>query len=151
MSDDPKQIERVAADWLARLEKALSTADRAKLRSLFHVDSHWRDVLALTWQIETVSGGESVVHGLGDHVARTHPSRFAIDSQRTPPRRVVRAGVETIEAIFAFETIDGRGSGVVRLTPEPGGRLKAWTLLTALEALNGHEEHVGPYRPRGES
>jgi thioredoxin reductase len=149
--DDPKEIERAAADWLVRFENALSTADRTKLRSLFHEDSHWRDVLAFTWQIETVSGGESVVEGLSDGVARAQPSRFAIDPQRTPPRRVIRAGVETIEAIFAFETIDGRSSGVVRLTPEPGGGLKAWTLLTALEALNGHEEHVGTYRPRGES
>ena len=151
MSDDPKEIERAAADWLVQFENALSTVDRVKLGSLFHADSHWRDVLAFTWQIETISGGESVVEGLGDRVARTQPSRFAIDPQRTPPRRVIRAGVETIEAIFAFETVDGRGSGVVRLTPGAGGSLRAWTLLTALEALNGHEEHVGPYRPRGES
>src|SRR6185503_20314416 len=113
MGSAPQDIERAAADWLGQFEKALSTADQPKLRSLFHADSHWRDVLAFTWQIETVSGGEAVAKGLGDRVARTQPSRFVIDPQRTPPRRVIRAGVETIEAIFAFQTVDGRGSGVV--------------------------------------
>ncbi|HKU95606.1 MAG TPA: NAD(P)/FAD-dependent oxidoreductase, partial [Vineibacter sp.] len=51
-----------------------------------------------------------------------------------------------------FETISGHGSGIVRLTPDAAdGSLKAWTLLTTLEALKGHEERLATARPRGQS
>ena len=30
--------------WLAQLERALSDRDDALLKTLFHADSHWRDV-----------------------------------------------------------------------------------------------------------
>jgi len=135
--------------WLSQFEKALSTVDDSLLASLFHADSHWRDVLALTWRIETVSGSQAVAAAL--RARQRTPSRFAIASDRTPPRTVTRAGRETVEAIFSFETADGRGDGVVRLTPDAAGGLKCWTLLTALEELKGHEEHVGKARPHGES
>ena len=63
----------------------------------------------------------------------------------------MRAGTDCIEAIFKFETRTGRGDGIIRLIPdtEDGNRLKAWTLLTALEELKGFEEQIGVARPRG--
>ncbi len=47
----------------------------------------------------------------------------------------------------------GRGSGILRLVPDAsdGNRLKAWTLLTALDELKGFEEQLGSSRPRGQS
>ena len=137
------KIETVA-DWLSRFEKA----DASSLRSLFHADCHWRDVLALTWRIETFSGRDAVVQALS---AAPRPSHVEIDPDRTPPRPAMRAGQDVIEAIFRFETAEGRGDGVVRLTPDADGTLKAWTLMTALEELKGHEEQVGRARPHGES
>jgi putative flavoprotein involved in K+ transport len=120
---------------------------------LFHADSHWRDVLALTWRIDTLSGRDAIVAGLRTHARKATPVGFAIDPDRTPPRRVTRAGTETIEAIVSFQTADGRGSGVVRLTPDGGNGAepKAWTLFTALEEIEGAEEQVGRSRPHGES
>jgi putative flavoprotein involved in K+ transport len=138
-----------AAEWLTQFENALASADDALLRALFHADSHWRDVLALTWRIRTLSGRDAVVRALGADVERARPSGFAVDPERTPPRRVTRAGVETVEAIFRFETVDGRGAGVVRLTCEDGEAPRAWTLLTALEELRGHEERIGRRRLSG--
>ena len=135
--------------WLSQFEKALSAADDSLIASLFHPDCHWRDVLALTWRIDTVSGGQAVVAALS--ARQRTPSRFAIDPARTAPRQVMRAGTTTIEAIFSFETADGSGDGVVRLTPDGVGTLKCWTLLTALEELKGHEEQLGKARPHGES
>ena len=152
MVTEKKDIEAAVGHWLGRFENALSTGDSAMLASLFQADSHWRDVLALTWEIQTVSGQDAVVTGLETNHERARPSRFAIDPNRAPPRQVTRAGTEAIEAFFTFETVDGRGNGVVRLTAEAGGsNLKAWTLLTALDALTGHEEQVGKSRPHGES
>ena len=48
---------------------------------------------------------------------------------------------------------DGRGSGVVRLRPEDDNdnTLKAWTLLTALDEIKGHEEQLGRSRPQGKA
>ena len=56
----------------------------------------------------------------------------------------------SIEAIFAFETAEGRGSGVVRLKPEDesDSTPRAWTLLTALDEIKGHEEQLGRSRPQ---
>ena len=140
-----------ATQWLARFEKALSAPDDSLLGSLFQADSHWRDVLALTWRIQTVSGRDAVVAALRARRDRGRPSRFVVDPGRTPPRRVTRAGSETIEAIFRFEAVDGPGEGVVRLISDAGGEPKAWTLLTALQELKGHEESVGRRRPHGDS
>ena len=53
-----------------------------------------------------------------------------------------RGGRDCVEAIFRFETADGPGSGVVRLK---GG--KAWTLLTALEDLNGKKKYFESEKP----
>jgi hypothetical protein len=146
------QTDIVAAvtHWLSQFESALSAPDESRLRSLFQADSHWRDVLALTWRIQTVSGRDDVARALRADPAR-RPSKFAVDRSRTPPRTVTRAGLETVEAIVTFEAADGPGEGVVRLTYEAGGTPKAWTLLTALQQLRGHEETVGRRRPRGET
>ena len=64
---------------------------------------------------------------------------------------MTRAGTSSIEAIFKFETAVGRGDGILRLIPDAadGNRLKAWTLLTALQELKGFEEQLGVARPRG--
>ncbi|MBN9090734.1 MAG: NAD(P)/FAD-dependent oxidoreductase [Reyranella sp.] len=140
--------ETDATRWLSQFETALSARDAASLRALFHTDSHWRDVLALTWRIGTVSGGDAIVPAL---LAGGRLSRAEIDAERTPPRPVMRAGEDAIEAFFRFETASGRGDGIVRLTSDTDGTLRAWTLLTALEALKGHEEQVGRARPHGES
>src|SRR6202790_1668712 len=58
-----------------------------------------------------------------------------------------------MEAIFKFETPQRRGDGILRLIPDAadGNRLKAWTLLTALDELKGFEEQQGISRPRGQS
>ena len=40
----------IADQWLARFESALRTRERSALQDLFAADSHWRDVLALTWR-----------------------------------------------------------------------------------------------------
>jgi putative flavoprotein involved in K+ transport len=129
-------IVGLAEDWLAAFGPALANGDGHGLRKLFHAESHWRDVLALTWRIDTVNGAEAIARDLRAHAARARPSGFRIAANRAGPRTVTRAGRETVEAIFAFETADGPGSGVLRLTPDPSdGATKAWTLLTALDAL----------------
>ncbi|MSQ50205.1 MAG: NAD(P)/FAD-dependent oxidoreductase, partial [Betaproteobacteria bacterium] len=135
--------------WLAEFEKALSAADDASLAALFQPEAHWRDLLAFTWQVKTVSGTRKIIdqlklHGVG-------AVGFAIDHQRTPPRRVTRAGTQAIEAFFRFETACGQAQGLLRLVPGINGDYQSWTLLTALDEIKGFEETVGSRRPQGES
>ena len=165
--------------WLTAFEQALAAADGRALAALFAPDAHWRDLLALTWNITTVSGVQPVVNALLQHSAgqaagsvantaahpdanaATHPAAhpaarptgFAIDLQRTPPRRVVRAGAPCIEAFFYFETRQLRAEGLLRLHPEAAasGGHQAWTLLTAADEIKGFEETTGSRRPRGEA
>jgi putative flavoprotein involved in K+ transport len=146
-------VASIVGDWLARLEQALASADDGALRALFHPDSHWRDVLALTWRIRTVDSAAAIVRELTANAASARPAGFKLDPRRTPPRHVARAGTEAIEAIFRFETAEGRGSGVVRLIPDGGngGAPKAWTLLTALDEIKGHEERGARARPQGKA
>jgi cation diffusion facilitator CzcD-associated flavoprotein CzcO len=139
-------LSAAAETWLTQFESALARRDATALRDLFHPDSHWRDVLALTWGLKTVSGADAIVAALAAY-ADAKPSGFKLAATRTPPRIVKRAGTETIEAIFEFETPIGRGAGVLRLV----GSSRAWTLLTALEELTGHEERLGKRRPTGQS
>ena len=146
-------IATIADHWLAQFERALAEPDDVLLKTLFHPDSHWRDVLALTWHIRTVNGLDAILRELKAHVGRAHPTGFRTDPHRTAPRYVTRAGTHAIEAIFRFETAEGRGSGVLRLTPDAndGNTLRAWTLLTALDEIKGFEEQVGRSRPKGKS
>ena len=142
----PEPIAATADAWLSQFEGALTTPGTAALEALFHPDSHWRDLLALTWTIGTLDGRAPIIAALKAQAGRAKPSGFQIDPDRTAPRNVTRAGTAAIEAIFRFETVQGRGSGIVRLAPDSGGAPKAWTLLTALDELKGHEETVGRSR-----
>jgi putative flavoprotein involved in K+ transport len=142
----------VAADnWLGQFEEALAKPDHGALKALFHPDSYWRDVLALSWNIQTLNGADAILKALPPLSRSMEPTGFAVDPDRAAPRKVMRAGTNAIEAIFKFETKVGRGSGIIRLIPDEadGNRLKAWTLLTELGELKGFEEQLGVQRPRG--
>ena len=133
MLDRTSDIAISAESWLAEFEAALS--NDGALEKLFHPDSYWRDALALSWTLQTINGRDEILKTLKTQAAHAAPSGFAIDPDRAAPRKVMRAATECIEAIFKFETSVGRGDGIIRLIPDTadGNRLKAWTLLTALE------------------
>src|ERR1700682_3074819 len=153
MLDKTDNISIAAETWLAQFEGALAQPDDGLLKTLFHPDSYWRDVLALNWNLQTINGADAILRELKAHTGRAQPAGFRIDPDRAAPRRVTRADTNTIEAIFKFETVEGRGSGILRLIPDAGdgNRPKAWTLLTALDELKGFEEQQGISRPRGQS
>ena len=153
MLDKTDDISVAADHWLAQFEEALAKSDGGLLRTLFHPDSYWRDMLALSWNIQTVTGANAIVEALGRYGPTAAASGFAVDPDRAAPRKVTRAGTHAIEAIFTFETRVGRGSGIIRLIPDAadGNKLKAWTLLTELGEIKGHEEALGLARPRGQA
>jgi putative flavoprotein involved in K+ transport len=149
MLDRTDDISVAADHWLAQFEEALTKSDSCLLKTLFHPDSYWRDVLALSWNIQTVNGADAILKELAHYAPAAGPVGFAVDPDRAAPRNVMRAGTNAIEAIFRFETKVGRGSGIIRLIPDADKVLKAWTLLTELGELKGFEEQIGVARPRG--
>src|SRR6476620_6249489 len=66
-------VAAIAKNWLAQFDRALAAADGARLDTMFHAESHWRDVLALTWQIRTISGRNAVLRELAAHARRARP------------------------------------------------------------------------------
>ena len=129
----------VAETWLGDFTAALASGDTARLAALFAPERHWRDILAFTWDLHTTSGAAAIAGRLAPEVARVAPRGFKLAAGRTPPRTVTRAGTDAIEAIFTFETAVGPCNGVVRLVSD-GGQARAWTLMTALDEIRGHED-----------
>src|SRR3981081_1411092 len=153
MLERTENITAAVETWLAQFESALAKPDDTLLKTLFHPDSYWRGIRALSWNLQTINGAEAILRELTARAISAAPSGFRIDPDRAAPRRVTRAGTNTIEAIFKFETAQGRGNGILRLIPDAGdgNRLKAWTLLPALDELKGFEEQLGTSRPRGQA
>ena len=148
VEDRPRLTAQAEAeDWLTAFETALQAGDAGAVAGLFLADGLWRDVLAFTWNIQTMAGRPAIEAKLRETLARTKPSNFRIPPKHTPPRWVARAGTDCIEALFDFETAVGPCNGALRLVPDRAGRLYAWTLNTNLHEIRGHEE---AFKRRGE-
>ncbi len=127
--------------WLASFESALKGRDIEAAAGLFATESYWRDLVSFTWNITTVEGRDGVSELLTGTLENTDPSGFATEE---PPDEA--DGVVT--AWITFETGVGRGRGLLRLKEEDGED-RAWTLLTTLHELKGHEEPRQDRRPMG--
>jgi putative flavoprotein involved in K+ transport len=126
-----------AERWLAAFGAALARGDAAAAADLFHDDGCWRDLTSFTWSIRTLDGRAAIADMLRAALAHVRPGGWTLDG--TPS-----AVGETVEAWLRFETAVGRGRAVLRLRD---GR--AWTLMTMLAELAGHEEPAGERRPLG--
>lgn len=129
-----------AQHWLAAFADALGSGDRGRIAALFADECHWRDILAFHWDLHTFSGAAAIADRLTPTIASRAPHSVQLAADRTPPRVVTRAGTKAIEAIFTFETKVGPCTGVVRLVSEGGGKPRAWTLMTSLAEIRGHED-----------
>ena len=130
-----------AEAWLVAFETALSARDVPAAADLFAVESFWRDLVAFTWNIVTVEGRPGVAAMLEETLEVTDPSGFATEEPAEEADGVVTAWI-------TFQTGVGRGRGLLRLREEDGED-RAWTLLTTLHELKGHEEPRHDRRPMG--
>jgi len=113
--------------WLTRFDQALTRGDAERIAELFAPESYWRDLVAFTWNLKTVERPEGVRDVLEHTLAHTRPGGWRMSDEPTEADGVSEAWLE-------FETAVGRGKAHVRLIEG-----KAWTLLTTLEELKGHE------------
>ena len=139
--DTPTAPQDRATAWFAAFEQALADRDVDRAAGMFATTSFWRDLLAFSWNLTTVEGPPGVAGLLEATLGHVAPSGFALEEPADEA-----GGVTT--AWFTFETATGRGRGVARFT-EDGDELRAWTFLTTLYELKGHEEPRGTHRPMG--
>jgi putative flavoprotein involved in K+ transport len=132
-------ITAAADSWIGRFGCALAGGDVKRIAGLFAKECHWRDILAFAWDLRTTSGATAIAQRMTDNLRHMSPRQMALAPDRTPPRTVERAGIETVETFLRFETTVGPCNGVVRLVRE-GGELRAWTLMTVLDEIHGHED-----------
>jgi putative flavoprotein involved in K+ transport len=123
--------------WLAEFQDALNTRDAERVASLFAEESYWRDLVSFTWNIITVEGRDGIADMLRSTLDHTNPTQFALADEPTESDGV-------IEAWLRFETATGRGTAHLRLVNGT-----AWTLLTTLDELKGHEEAAKQTRQKG--
>ncbi|CAM3392546.1 NAD(P)/FAD-dependent oxidoreductase [Nocardioides dubius] len=123
--------------WLSAFEDALGARDVERAVSLFAGTCFWRDLVAFSWNLTTVENQDGVRGLLQATLEQTAPSTFRTSEEPTEEDGVITAWI-------TFETAVGRGRGLLRLTDEG-----AWTLLTTLYELKGHEEPLREGRPMG--
>src|SRR5947209_18336900 len=124
-----------ARSWIDAFGRCLARGDAEALSRLFQADSHWRNLCGISWHMATISGYQNLSKALCRRAREVAATGFEVDSQLLAPRNAVVAGVEVIEAIFRFSTMNGAGVGVVRLVPAHGGEAapSAWTISTLLD------------------
>ena len=127
--------------WLAEFGEALEQGDIDRAVEMFGEQSFWRDLVAFSWNIVTVEGRAGVRSLLEGTLETTRPTGWRTTEEPTEADGITTAWIE-------FETAVGRGNGLLRLRNDGAG-WKAWTLLTALYELKGHEEPAGGRRPMG--
>ncbi|SEF20416.1 putative flavoprotein involved in K+ transport [Amycolatopsis pretoriensis] len=123
--------------WLAAFEAALAARDADRAAALFATTSFWRDLIAFTWNLKTVENRDGVKDLLLATMDSTGATGFHTTEEPTEAGGVV-------EAWIGFETAAGRARGHLRLNDEG-----AFTFLTTLYELKGHEEPLGTARPKG--
>ena len=123
--------------WVAALGEAFSARDSDATAALFTENCYWRDLLTFTWNITTSEGRPAIRAMLEARLVDTAPHNLVVVEDATEAQGVVTGW-------FTFETTQARGIAHVRLRD---GR--AWTLLTSMEELRGHEEKKGRRRAFG--
>ena len=77
-------IRSEADNWLHSFNEAISEQKNKQksmkiLSNLFFEDSHWRDILALTWKIQTVSEKSKIIEKLYNNIQEVSAKDFQID------------------------------------------------------------------------
>ncbi|KAJ6588020.1 FAD/NAD(P)-binding domain-containing protein [Mycena capillaripes] len=151
-SMNPEEILGVATRWLA----SLGAATNEEAFAGHFLPTGWlRDLLCFSWDFRTMAGRSKIVEFLADPTATEGKSRFEraglhdfqIEATSTLPSPGTfpspgNPDVQGISAPFTFSVSSppAKGRGFFRIVTDSEGSWKAYTLLTNLEDLVGHEE-----------
>ncbi|MDQ6522082.1 NAD(P)/FAD-dependent oxidoreductase [Nocardioides sp. LHD-245] len=144
----PDEVKAAFAAWLADFADAMAAADTAATTNLLDRDCWWRDLLALTWDLGTYHGPDRIAGLLDEHLQQAKVSDVRIVAEFGPRFVAEEGGDGTIEGFFTFETPGAWCRGVARIRHGEDG-WRAWTVMTGVEDLKGHERALGSRRPTG--
>jgi hypothetical protein len=130
---------KVAANWMASFATSAEAGDAAGTAALFDEDSHWRDMLVLTWDFRTFHGAPAIGKFLTDRLASAKLAKFQVKEQAL---QQLTPDLAWICIVFNFETHVGPAAGIVRLVPQSSGAWKAHCMYTNLEGLNEFPEKI---------
>lgn len=151
MSDETDQQAHVRR-WLDAFAAALAR-DADAVADLFTEAGSWRDILAFSSDFRTLTGPDRI-RGFATHL--TGSGLDDIQVAGPVPSISERLGLRTADWAFTFSTRSpavgpARCRGVLRLVDRDGQSPRAFSLLTVIDELIGHEEAIGHRRPRGDS
>ena len=138
---------QVFDQWLDTFGTAMAAGDVAAVLDLVTPDCWWRDLLALSWDLGTFHADTSIRALLDGHLAAAGTTSYALVTDYGPRTQGDGADL-SIEGFFTFETPHAWCRGVARLRRFEG-RWRAWTVMTGVEDVKGHERALGARRPTG--
>ncbi|KZV96964.1 FAD/NAD(P)-binding domain-containing protein [Exidia glandulosa HHB12029] len=123
----------IALSWLRSFSNTVLTPSADGLSACFALDCHWRDLLALSWDLRTVSGQTIIAGALLDWVSHVHPRWFRLQPGSADLNSPYD-GLEYVSGSCSFETDVGICSMRFNLVNTARG-WKAWTVVSSLDAL----------------
>ncbi len=146
----PTDIAASAQSWLDDFERAC-TSDPAALNRLFPADSYWRDVLALSWNLQTIAGRDAIVRDISARADKAAPVNFKI----APIARHRTRSRGPAQAASRPSSVSRRQSGVAAAfydwcpipTMATGSRPGRFSPRS--KSSKRHEEQLDRTRPRG--
>ncbi|KAF7310130.1 hypothetical protein MIND_00386400 [Mycena indigotica] len=136
-------VPAIVGAWLTALGAAASSPS-PDISGLFIPDSHWRDILALTWDFRTFNGRDAVQAFAADRLKLVDAGSI----KPVPGAMLMKPMPDLvwINAMFSFTTAQGIAFGIVRLVPASATEWKAHVVFTNLENLKAHPEQIGALR-----
>ncbi len=150
--DSTASPEPIVLEWVSSFKLLLSEVDVSSTR-LFLKESHWRDLLCMTWDFRTLEGPEQITRFIASSSKDNRITNVSLDKSAAHkiPQVATFGDLKVVQAFLNIETISGRGKGLVRLISDTndGGRWKAFTMFTTIQELKGYEENIYDRRPTG--
>ncbi|KAF7368295.1 Flavin-containing monooxygenase [Mycena venus] len=138
-------VHKVAATWIESFASFVEAGNVDGIVGLFIEVSHWRDMLALTWDFRTFIGAPSIRKFLSDRLPTVKLTNIRL-REGSPALLRPYPDIAWISVVFDFETDIGLGSGIVRLVPTANDGWKAHCMYTNLDDLKGFPEQIGSLR-----
>ncbi|KAG5650202.1 hypothetical protein H0H81_000327 [Sphagnurus paluster] len=136
----------IAQAWLSAFSESNAQSNIDIAEDLFLPDSYWRDYLALTSEIRSLTGRTLIKQLINSRRSHLLSLRLLQELHNSPTIDAPFPDLTFVQFSFAFETPIGSGSGIGRLVPGADEKWRAFTIMTCLDSLRDHVEEVGVNR-----
>lgn len=134
----------IASTWFTSFASALASSDVRAVTNCFLPEGWLRDLLVFSWDNRSLSGQERIASYLTDLLSSADITDLALDTNagHFAPQGcyIPQLQASGVELTFKFDCSHGHGRGHVRLLPDERGSYKAFTVMTELDSIRGHEE-----------